>query len=183
MKKVIAIILFMVTCIITTGSYSESDIQLNIVETIKNADGTNIYYYDNGTYYEGEIDTRLRKNGQGALYLDDRIIVGRFVSDTIKTGAIIYDNGDVYEGDITKYMAHGKGEKRFKNGDKYIGSFKLDTLDGEGSLMMVTKETYKGEFKYGVYHGKGRYTKDGILTQGEFKFGKYIKYLPSSDFN
>lgn len=182
MKKLMVIVLLFIVCIISIGSYSQTDVQSNIIETIKNSDGTKIYYYDNGTYYEGEIDSRLRKNGDGSLYLEDRVITGKFIDDSISVGIIIYDNGDVYEGQIVKYMAHGKGEKRFFNGDKYIGTFKLDKLDGEGSLMMATKETYKGQFKHGVYHGKGRYTKDGVLTQGEYKYGKYIKYLPSSEF-
>lgn len=183
MKKMIVILTFFVICLTATGSYTDTGTQSNIIETIKNSDGTKIYYYDNDTYYEGEIDSKLRKNGQGALYLEDRVITGKFIEDTIKTGVIVYNNGDVYEGDIVKFMAHGKGEKRYSNGDKYIGTFKLDKLDGQGSLMMATKETYKGEFKFGVYHGKGRYTKDGILTQGEYRYGKYIKYLPSSEFD
>ena len=132
--------------------------------------------------YEGEIDTKLNRQGHGTLYLKDRVVIGKFENNEISKGVIIYDNGDVYEGDIVEFMAHGKGEILYDAGGKYIGDSKFDKPDGKGFIIYPNGVTYKGDFKHGVQHGKGRLTKDGGLIQGEFRYNKYIKYIKSSEF-
>lgn len=153
------------------------------IDKIINSENEKDFIYKDGSIYRGNVDDKLNWIGEGAFYdTKGNIFIGYFNKGVLLKGRIIYSNKDIYEGDIVDFMAHGKGEIRFSNGDKYIGEFKYNKMEGDGFIMFSNTDTYKGQFKYGVFHGKGRYTKEGGLTQGLFEYGKYIKYLPTSEF-
>lgn len=182
MKRLFIFIMVMMIAVLSLGYKIDDNTEAQVDKLIENPDGTKAYLYSDGLIYEGEIDSKHRKSGEGTLYMDDRIITGVFKNNDIDLGTIVYDNGDVYEGEIFRYMANGSGEKRYANGDKYVGKFKYDKKHGKGFMIFDNKDTYTGEYSLDVMHGKGKLIQNEILTQGLFNYGKYIKYLPAADF-
>ncbi len=122
-------------------------------------DGRGIYYYKDGSRYEGEY-AGGRKHGKGMyIFANGDKLLGTWVDNEYTgVGIMSYDNGDHYEGLRNfmntrtcshycashcycypgqfnqSYIPHGHGVYQHSNGDLYSGSFKEGARDGKGKL-------------------------------------------------
>ena len=95
---------------------------------------SNILYYEDGSYYKGELINGLR-NGKGIDYYKNGKIGydGDFVNDKYEgNGKYIFENGEYYIGEWSNGQRHGKGAMYLNNGYiKYAGIFINGTYEGE----------------------------------------------------
>ena len=82
--------------------------------------------YDDGSYYEGEIQNGLPEG----------------------SGTLVYVNGDRYEGTFKAGEKSGIGEYHWANEDYYIGAFEFDTLHGMGTYYYADGITFTGVWAY-----------------------------------
>ena len=123
--------------------------------------------YDDGTYYEGNVNDNGLPNGKGIIY--DK------------------NNNISYDGDFVNGKKEGKG-KLYSKSEKfyYIGEFKNDKRHGKGTEYYKNNNIhYEGDFVDGKKHGKGiEYDENGIIGyKGDFIEGKWEGNGEVYDFN
>ena len=123
--------------------------------------------YDDGTYYEGNVNDNGLPNGKGIIY--DK------------------NNNISYDGDFVNGKKEGKG-KLYSKSEKfyYIGEFKNDKRHGKGTEYYKNNNIhYEGDFVDGKKHGKGiEYDENGIIGyKGDFIGGKWEGNGEIYDFN
>ena len=124
--------------------------------------------YDDGTYYEGNVNDNGLPNGKGIIY--DK------------------NNNISYEGDFVNGKKEGKGKLYSKN-EKfyYIGEFKNDKRHGKGTEYYKNNNNihYEGDFVDDKKHGKGiEYDENGIIGyKGDFIEGKWEGNGEVYDYN
>jgi hypothetical protein len=80
-----------------------------------------------GEYYEGEIDMKFIRNGEGTYH---------------------YNNGDVYFGDFKNGIRDGIGEYRYNDGTVYSGQWLCDKKHGWGILKNLNESfEFCGQFE------------------------------------
>ncbi len=156
---------------------------------------------ENGDYYKGEVEDRLRTgkglyiwaderqyegdflenrmHGQGTYtWPDGRTYTGTFVEDQRQgRGVLTWPNGNRYEGEFRNNQMHGQGTFTWANRDIYRGSFVEDERTGQGTFTWHTGEVYEGEFKNGVPDGRGFFSwPDGRTFEGSFSEGMKSGY-------
>ena len=124
--------------------------------------------YDDGTYYEGNVNDNGLPNGKGIIY--DK------------------NNNISYDGDFVNGKKEGKG-KLYSKSEKYyyIGEFKNDKRHGKGTEYYFKNNNihYEGDFVDDKKHGKGiEYDENGIIGyKGDFIEGKWEGNGEVYDYN
>ena len=144
--------------------------------------GIGIYYYSDGSVYEGEwhkgtrfghgqyrskegwtyegfFDTN-RRHGQGSInWLDGSFYIGEWYFEKI-TGRGMYISRlrDVYKGDLVDSAFHGYGELLYTSGARYMGSFVNGKKCGKGIYCDVNGNEYYGYFVDDELDGEVLYT-------------------------
>jgi len=91
-----------------------------------------------------------------------RIVLGRYVADTLVTGMRI-DSAGVYTGDFTKGLAEGHGSFQWTDGTYYEGQWVADSRHGFGFAVSPFTHVRVGEWKNGKYLGERmQYTSERI---------------------
>ena len=121
--------------------------------------------------YEGEINYKNMKHGNGILTTSKYIMKGTWRNDQFTGwGKKLYRNGDSYEGKFINGEINGKGILKNKEGNIYIGDFINSIRDGNGEL---TTENYKysGQFKDNKFNGKGKieFINEESTYEGQFE--------------
>ena len=77
-------------------------------------------------------------------------------------------------GEWRQNLLHGSVKITYENGNTYWGEFKDHMKKGYGTYEFADGNTYIGQYMQDVKHGYGifRWTADGELHQGQWKFGK-----------
>ena len=146
--------------------------------------------------YEGEINYKNMKHGNGILTTSKYIMKGTWRNDQFTGWGIkCLRNGDVYEGRFINGELNGKGifkngkniyEGEFINGERhgfgdfttetyhYKGEFKNNKMDGKGEIdFYEDSQRYEGTFSENNITGKGIYKwKNGDIYEGYMKNGK-----------
>ena len=146
--------------------------------------------------YEGEINYKNMKHGNGILTTSKYIMKGTWRNDQFTGWGIkCLRNGDIYEGKFINGELNGKGifkngkniyEGEFINGEKhgygdfttetyhYKGEFKNNKMDGKGEIdFYEDSQRYEGTFSENNITGKGIYKwKNGDIYEGYMKNGK-----------
>ena len=146
--------------------------------------------------YEGEINYKNMKHGNGILTTSKYIMKGTWRNDQFTGWGIkCLRNGDIYEGRFINGELNGKGifkngkniyEGEFINGERhgygdfttetyhYKGEFKNNKMDGKGEIdFYEDSQRYEGTFSENNITGKGIYKwKNGDIYEGYMKNGK-----------
>jgi hypothetical protein len=146
--------------------------------------------------YEGEINYKNMKHGNGILTTSKYIMKGTWRNDQFTGWGIkCLRNGDIYEGKFINGELNGKGifkngkniyEGEFINGERhgfgdfttetyhYKGEFKNNKMDGKGEIdFYEDSQRYEGTFSENNITGKGIYKwKNGDIYEGYMKNGK-----------
>ena len=146
--------------------------------------------------YEGEINYKNMKHGNGILTTSKYIMKGTWRNDQFTGWGIkCLRNGDIYECRFINGELNGKGifkngkniyEGEFINGERhgfgdfttetyhYKGEFKNNKMDGKGEIdFYVDSQRYEGTFSENNITGKGIYKwKNGDIYEGYMKNGK-----------
>ena len=146
--------------------------------------------------YEGEINYKNMKHGNGILTTSKYIMKGTWRNDQFTGWGIkCLRNGDIYEGKFINGELNGKGifkngkniyEGEFINGERhgygdfttetyhYKGEFKNNKMDGKGEIDFYEEsQRYEGTFSENNITGKGIYKwKNGDIYEGYMKNGK-----------
>ena len=146
--------------------------------------------------YEGEINYKKMKHGNGILTTSKYIMKGTWRNDQFTGWGIkCLRNGDIYEGRFINGELNGKGifkngkniyEGEFINGERhgfgdfttetyhYKGEFKNNKMDGKGEIdFYEDSQRYEGTFSENNITGKGIYKwKNGDIYEGYMKNGK-----------
>ena len=146
--------------------------------------------------YEGEINNKNMKHGNGILTTSKYIMKGTWRNDQFTGWGIkCLRNGDIYEGRFINGELNGKGifkngkniyEGEFINGERhgygdfttetyhYKGEFKNNKMDGKGEIdFYEDSQRYEGTFSENNITGKGIYKwKNGDIYEGYMKNGK-----------
>ena len=146
--------------------------------------------------YEGEINYKNMKHGNGILTTSKYIMKGTWRNDQFTGWGIkCLRNGDIYEGRFINGELNGKGifkngkniyEGEFINGERhgfgdfttetyhYKGEFKNNKMDGKGEIDFYEEsQRYEGTFSENNITGKGIYKwKNGDIYEGYMKNGK-----------
>jgi len=146
--------------------------------------------------YEGEINYKNMKHGNGILTTSKYIMKGTWRNDQFTGWGIkCLRNGDIYEGKFINGELNGKGifkngkniyEGEFINGERhgfgdfttetyhYKGEFKNNKMDGKGEIDFYEDgQRYEGTFSENNITGKGIYKwKNGDIYEGYMKNGK-----------
>ena len=146
--------------------------------------------------YEGEINYKNMKHGNGILTTSKYIMKGTWRNDQFTGWGIkCLRNGDIYEVKFINGELNGKGifkngkniyEGEFINGERhgfgdfttetyhYKGEFKNNKMDGKGEIdFYEDSQRYEGTFSENNITGKGIYKwKNGDIYEGYMKNGK-----------
>jgi hypothetical protein len=146
--------------------------------------------------YEGEINYKNMKHGNGILTTSKYIMKGTWRNDQFTGWGIkCLRNGDIYESRFINGELNGKGifkngkniyEGEFINGERhgygdfttetyhYKGEFKNNKMDGKGEIdFYEDSQRYEGTFSENNITGKGIYKwKNGDIYEGYMKNGK-----------
>ncbi len=124
---------------------------------------------DNMEIYEGEMNSKNLKHGNGILTTSHYILRGTWREDEFTGWGIkCWRNGDTLEGRFVKGELNGKGI--FRSGKSiYEGDFINGERNGIGDVK-TEKYHYKGEFKNNKFNGKGEieFFYDGQKYEGDF---------------
>jgi len=113
----------------------------------------------NGSYYEGSVNPKGMRMGQGMMYMFDNqqdarahrgdIYFGGWVGDNMHgVGTYVYkDTFERFEGTLKAGKKDGKGQFLYANGDVYKGKWVDDNRAGQGEMTYATGTTYTGEWK------------------------------------
>ncbi|CAD8068974.1 unnamed protein product [Paramecium sonneborni] len=151
--------------------------------------------YNEGTYYQGQIQGSNNKHGYGILVQDSEIYEGYFKNniksgygrlikqdylkqgiwenDIIVSDLEIRDQNMYYKGACQNELPHGKGI--FENKDyKYEGYFQRGLKSGRGQLNFKNKlDYYDGQFLNDKMHGRGKYYfSNKVIYEGSFQDGQ-----------
>ena len=137
--------------------------------------------YDDGTYYEGNVNDNGLPNGKGIIYNKNNNISyeGDFVNGKKEGKGKLYSKSEkfYYIGEFKNDKRHGKGTEYYKNNNiRYVGDYINGKREGNGkSFSEDEKCIYSGEYKNGKKHGKGvQYYKNGnIFYKGDFIEGEW----------
>ena len=146
--------------------------------------------------YEGEINNKNMKHGNGTLSNPHYVLKGTWRDDQFTGWGIkCMRNGEYFEGKFINGQLNGKGIYKYKNNiykgdfvnnqrcgigdlttDKfhYKGEFKNNKLEGQGQIDFFEEgQRYEGTFSDNKINGKGTYKwKNGDVYVGEIKNGK-----------
>ena len=119
-------------------------------------EGTGKYLFENGSYYEGQMN--VLPNGKGTEYdkngnikYEGNYVNGQFEGD----GKYIFENGKYYIGQFKDGMRHGKGIDYYKNEKiEYKGDYIDGKREGDGKYISKNGSYYKGQFKNNLPNGK-----------------------------
>ena len=161
----------------------------------ENGSGKGIYYYPDGTRYEGTFLNGMR-DGMGKFYQEEHVYEGEWKSDMAfgkgllllsdgakyegyfkdgrfnGLGTYYYSDGSRYEGFFVNDIREGRGSFYTPDNDCYEGEWKDDVLVGVVSVNFANGDKYIGEIKDGLMNGKGTYyCSDGQRYEGEWDNG------------
>jgi hypothetical protein len=112
--------------------------------------------------YEGELNERLERNGNGKYCYHDNhqiLLEGQWKNGKMHGhGRQINENGDEYIGNFFAGDYHDHGVMMFKNGSRYEGNFGSGKMNGKGIFVCKNGIKYEGEFCNNKKHGKGLLT-------------------------
>lgn len=141
--------------------------------------------FNNGYVYIGKFSNG-KMNGLGTLYASEgSSYYGEWKNNEAvgKEILISFSNSNYYIGEIKNLAPNGYGKMTYSNGDVYTGDFVYGHRDGRGIMIYNTGDTYKGHWKNDLFNGVGRFTNNGQAKQGEWINNKYIKYIPTTEFD
>ena len=91
-----------------------------------------------------------------------RIVIGRYVADTLLTGMRV-DSAGVYTGDFSKGLAGGHGSYQWADGTYYEGQWSADSRHGFGFAVSPFTHVRVGEWQKDKYLGERmQYTSERI---------------------
>ena len=123
-----------------------------------------IKHYNNGDWYEGEVDEKGFREGYGiyhyieGVHSDAEFYEGEWRHD-LKEGRGIYrwESGNEYDGEWENDCRNGTGTLYYKNGGRYEGGWLNDKRHGYGVYTYTSGQWYEAEWDHGnaywaVYH-------------------------------
>jgi len=151
------------------------------------ADLKGVIYYNDGSYYCGEIRD-LFKHGTGqVIYPNNETYDGSFVDDKRHGDGIYCCEEYIYQGKFADDVMNGHGVKNYNNGDMYTGEFSKGLKHGYGTYYnATTHEYYEGNYKNDEISGFGTLVSEGRGSRGHFMNGALIgtgvKINPNREF-
>ena len=130
--------------------------------TIKDSEGV----------YEGEVNEKNEKHGQGKYsWNDGNVYEGKWEDDRRHgQGKMTYSPDYFEEGEWKNGKMHGKGKmSQGDKGDNYEGEWKNGMYDGQGKLIDRNGNVYEGKWKNGDKHGWMNVCEDGFKFEGYFE--------------
>lgn len=149
------------------------------------ADGQGIYYYTDGSIYEGYFKAG-EFTGKGTMkWKSGDEYVGNWInSKKDGQGIIKWANGNSYKGDWKNDAINGTGTYTWANGTVYTGEFENYNKSGNGTIKWIDGGSYNGSWKNDVRDGQGKVTlANGFYRKGLFKndVDEKVKYYNKSD--
>ena len=144
-------------------------------ETVNTGVGYGMYWYADGSSYQGQFVGTIQRQENGVLWLaDGSMYEGQFKDDMMNGyGVLKYADGSVYNGEFLANKQHGHGVHLYVSGTSYDGEFKNDMKDGHGIYKYADGTFYDGSFKNDQKNGFGlhKYT-SGTEYKGEWSGNK-----------
>ncbi|CAG9325858.1 unnamed protein product [Blepharisma stoltei] len=129
-----------------------------------------------GESYEGEWKNDMEHGSGKKSYSNGSTYIGNFVmGEREGHGEMRWEEGNVYRGEWRKNEIEGIGECCWIDGRKYTGEWKEGKSEGFGVEILSSGEKYEGEWSNGKREGKGILEWSGILTEGVWKDGNFLK--------
>jgi len=160
-----------------------------------------------GNLYNGQFQLN-RMTGYGEeTFVDNSCFKGDYKNDKKNgKGKFTWSDGSYYEGELKDNKLHGKGIYQWASGLRYEGEWFQGAMQGQGMILTKNGQYFEGQFqnnkkegfglfwwndkKYflgfwqdGVQHGHGKYFKEGKLSIGNWKNGKFEKHLEKEQIN
>ena len=132
--------------------------------------------FADGTY-EGEINKDGQKNGTGIYrWMDGSFYEGEYQEDKRHgKGRFLWANGESYIGAYLKDERTGKGIYHWPDGSFYEGDFLSGKRHGWGKFQSTDKIVYTGEWFDDLQHGQGTLTyPDGRILKGIWRKGNLL---------
>ena len=147
--------------------YTGRFVNLDAIDT--SVDGTGIFDYGNGCWYQGGIHAN-DVHAEGCVFQGEGTfkwgkgdnvdtLVATFVNSAPTTGTKTFVNGDKYEGGFTGFDFGGKGKYTFANGMYYEGDYVNGKRHGEGMFSWSTNGDYTTAWYY-----KGKFENDNATV-------------------
>ena len=161
-----------------------------------------IYFMLDGSWYEGQLNSELRQDGEGTLHMPNGSSIhtttwlkGAALSEVTELfpdhsvsfkgkrseegaeGACLFGRKDfILEGIFKGGIATGQIKKNYMDGRKYVGAIDKDLLEeGVGLLMFIDGRKFEGPFSRGVPNGQGTFTSDlGKPSIQVWRWGKKV---------